>query len=120
MNRASHSREVIHSSLALLLVLALSLLFLAQTRVAFGATITVNTSVDESTTNGNCSLREDIQAANTDSAIDGCAAGSGADVINLPAGTYTLTTGAQLSITQSLTLTGAGRTRPSYRLTRHP
>ena len=50
--------------MALLLVLALSLLFLAQTRIAFGATITVNTSVDELNTNGNCSLREAIQTAN--------------------------------------------------------
>jgi CSLREA domain-containing protein len=40
-----------------------------------------------------CSLREAIWAANNDSTTmaDGCVAGSGADRINLPAGTYALT-----------------------------
>ncbi len=41
-------------------------------------------------TNGNCTLGEAIQAANTDTAVDGCAAGVGDDLITLPAGTYTL------------------------------
>ncbi len=41
---------------------------------------------------GDCTLGEAIQAANTDSAVDGCSAGSGADIIYLPAGTYLLTT----------------------------
>src|SRR5262249_39201721 len=40
--------------------------------------------------NGDCSLREAIQAANTDSAVDACVAGSGADIIQLSADTYTL------------------------------
>ncbi|MCB0090811.1 MAG: choice-of-anchor D domain-containing protein, partial [Caldilineaceae bacterium] len=54
--------------------------------------ITVNTFADELNANGNCSLREAIQAANTNAAVDACPAGgnSAADVINLPAGTYTL------------------------------
>src|SRR5262249_25880596 len=34
-------------------------------------------------TNGNCTLGEAIVAANTDTAVDGCAAGNGFDVINL-------------------------------------
>jgi CSLREA domain-containing protein len=41
-----------------------------------GTTITVNTTADESNTKGDCSLREAIKAANTNSAVDGCRAGS--------------------------------------------
>jgi len=48
-----------------------------------GAVIQVNTTADEIKNNGKCSLREAIQAANTDTAVDGCPAGNGA---NLPAG----------------------------------
>ncbi len=55
------------------------------------AVITVNSTADDLTVNGNCTLREAIQSANTDSAVDACAAGSGDDVIDLPAGTYTIT-----------------------------
>ena len=45
------------------------------------ATIKVTTSQDEFGTGPKCSLREAIEAANTDSAFGGCPAGSGADVI---------------------------------------
>lgn len=87
--------------------------------VSQAAVITVNTTLDAngSSPDGNCSLREAILGANTDSAIDGCAAGSGDDTILLPAGTYTLTIdginedgawSGDLDITDSLTLTGAG------------
>ncbi|MFQ5342076.1 MAG: CSLREA domain-containing protein, partial [Anaerolineae bacterium] len=55
-----------------------------------GATIAVNTTADELNADGDCSLREAIQAANTNSAVDACTAGSGDDTINLPAGTYIL------------------------------
>src|SRR5215216_5021280 len=41
-----------------------------------GTTIIVNTDQDESNTRGDCSLREAIKAANTNSAVDGCRAGS--------------------------------------------
>ncbi len=54
-------------------------------------TITVTAFTDDLTDNGNCTLREAVQAANTDSAVDNCAAGSGWDVISLSAGTYSLT-----------------------------
>jgi CSLREA domain-containing protein len=85
--------------------------------VVHAAAITVNTTADELSTNGNCSLREAIQAANTDAAVDACTAGSGDDVITLPAGTYTLLlTGAgenanatgDLDILNNLTIDGAG------------
>lgn len=79
--------------------------------------IVVDTAVDETITNGRCSLREAILAANTDTAVDACPAGYGHDTISLPAQTYTLTiagTGedgdltGDLDITADLTLNGSG------------
>lgn len=52
--------------------------------------ITVTTTSDELNADGDCSLREAIQAINTRTGIDACLAGTGNDVIILPAGTYTL------------------------------
>jgi CSLREA domain-containing protein len=53
-----------------------------------GTTITVNTRLDGSTPKGHCSLREAIRAANTNSAVDGCRAGSatGRDAIRFSLG----------------------------------
>jgi CSLREA domain-containing protein len=86
--------------------------------LAQGATITVTTEDDLLAAAGPCSLREAIQAANTDAVSGGCAAGSGADTINLPAGAFGLTrTGAgenanstgDLDITAGdVTINGAG------------
>ncbi|MEK6751509.1 MAG: choice-of-anchor Q domain-containing protein [Chloroflexota bacterium] len=45
------------------------------------ATITVNTATDELNSDGDCSLREAIEAANTNAAVDACAAGTGLDTI---------------------------------------
>lgn len=83
--------------------------------------ITVNTTVDELNYDGDCSLREAIQAANTNTAVDACPAGSsGTDTIILPAGFYQLgippdaekednaMTG-DLDISQDLFIEGAGR-----------
>ena len=86
--------------------------------IARAATIDVTTTSDEIKL-GDCSLREAIIAANTDTATTGCPAGSGSDVINIPAGTYTLYMGGtdedaaatgDLDITGDVTLTGAGET----------
>jgi CSLREA domain-containing protein len=87
-------------------------------RSAAAATISVTTTVDDVNTNGNCSLREAIRAANTDGKVDACPAGiTGTDSITLPAGTYTLALAGgnedagltgDLDITSSLTITGAG------------
>lgn len=52
--------------------------------------IIVKGTVDEIADDGNCTLREAILAANTDSPVDRCPAGSGADVIILPTGVYPL------------------------------
>jgi CSLREA domain-containing protein len=57
---------------------------------ALGAVIEPNTFSDENGGGTGCSLREAIQAANTDSAFGGCPAGGGADTISLAAGTYAL------------------------------
>ena len=61
-------------------------------------TITVDTAEDESTDDGDCSLREAIESANADSGqVDGCAAGSGEDEIVFDVGpSATITLGSQL------------------------
>lgn len=65
-------------------------------QVSAAATITVNTLADTIAEDGQCSLREAVIAANTDAAVGGCPAGSGADTIvfdpSLPLpSTFTLT-----------------------------
>ena len=96
----------------LLPVLALALLLSLATPpgTAHAATITVNTTADELNSNGNCSLREAIHAANTNAAVDACSAGSGGtDIITLPAGTYALTvagTGEESNVTGDLDILG--------------
>ncbi len=60
-------------------------------RVAYAATITVNTTADNLTAgDGKCTLREAIRNANADADTTSgdCPAGSGVDQINLPAGVY--------------------------------
>ncbi len=79
------------------------------------ATITVNSLGDTlNNADGVCSIREAIINANNDAATwSNCAAGSGADTINLPAGTITLSipngpdsfTMEQLSLTGDLDIT---------------
>lgn len=74
----------------------------------------VTTTADENGTNTSaCSLREAIQAANTNAAFGGCPTGVGADTITLPAGLYllTITTGGgsgDLDLTSNITINGAG------------
>ncbi|MGC9504399.1 MAG: hypothetical protein ACP5D4_11780, partial [Baaleninema sp.] len=78
------------------------------------ATITV-TSLDDNTTSGDgfITLREAIQAANTNSPVDGSVAGdSGADIIEFDSGLTGILTlnGTELSISEELTLSGPGAT----------
>ena len=80
---------------------------LALPGVASGAAIDVTTNADAVASDGSCSLREAVTAANTDTATSDCPAGSGADQISLGATTYTLTAG-ELGVTSELTITGAG------------
>ncbi|HEY3830957.1 MAG TPA: CSLREA domain-containing protein [Acidimicrobiia bacterium] len=70
-----------------------------------GTTIHVTTTADDNTVDGNCSLREAVQAANTDSAVDACPAGNGADTITLGAAHFTLTRGT-LEVLSNVTITG--------------
>ncbi len=89
---------------------------------AHAATIEVTTTVDELNTDGDCSLREAIIAANEDRVVDACAAGNGRDTITLVPGRYELSIyewsedsglrGGDIDITTDLDITtsGAGTT----------
>ncbi len=83
------------------------------------ATLSVNALGDDLSQgpNGNCTLREAILAANTDSPVDGCIAGDGADTIELGPGQFQLSIAGReenagntgdLDITSDLTLQGSG------------
>ena len=76
-----------------LIVVVFTLLcsFFVFSQPVLANTITVTTFIDEINTNGNCSLREAIRAANLDAIVDNCTQGNGADSIVLSSGTYTLT-----------------------------
>ena len=63
-------------------------------RPVYAASITVTTIDDELNSDGDCSLREAITAANTNAAVDNCPAGDdgATDTITLANGaTYSLT-----------------------------
>ncbi len=79
--------------------------------------LAVTTVTDELNTDGDCSLREAVVAANTNAAVDACGAGAGVDLILLPAGTYLLSlvgTGedaaalGDLDLLEAVTIAGAG------------
>jgi CSLREA domain-containing protein len=89
-------------------LLAAALLLLSVP--ARGTTLVVNTTADELNGDGDCSLREAVQAANTNAAVDACPAGSpGADTIvtqaSGPGVTIVLTLG-ELVLTEAVTLDG--------------
>src|SRR5947209_2087172 len=85
---------------------------------ALAATITVTTTADELTNDGNCSLREALEAANHDTAVDGCAKGAGNDTVVVPAGSYDFSAAlagtddnglqGDLDIKTAMTIRGAG------------
>ncbi len=87
-------------------VLLLASLLILPVPSVFATTITVTTTVDDINGDRQCSLREAIRAADTNTAIGGCAAGvSGADTIIIGAGTYLLTltgTGDDLALNGDL------------------
>ena len=99
---------------ALIPGLAAPLLFFANT--AHSAVINVTSTVDALETDGFCTLREAVIAANSDAAYNECAAGLGPDTILLSApGTYTLAIAGKhenasltgdLDITQDLVIEG--------------
>src|SRR3954467_11892046 len=72
---------------------------------AAGTTITVTTAADDTSTNSNCSLREALQAANTDHTVDACPAGRGAHTVGLSAHTYAVH--GELDVQGTVTIRGA-------------
>jgi fibronectin-binding autotransporter adhesin len=83
------------------------LLLLGSAGAAQAAAIVVNSTADNVAVDGSCTLREAISAANTDAAVDGCTAGSGADTITFSVnGTITLR--SELSLTSNMTIDGGG------------
>ncbi|WP_333889545.1 right-handed parallel beta-helix repeat-containing protein, partial [Caldilinea sp.] len=94
--------------LSVLLLAALVFVGLPAPKAYAAALIIVNTTADELNSDGDCSLREAIQAANTNARVDACTAGSGDDTIvfdpNLGAATITLTMGTLPAI-----VSGGGR-----------
>lgn len=109
--------KTLRLSLAAVLIAGV-VLALRPALIVHAATISVNTTADENNVDGDCSLREAIIAANTNTAVDACPAGNDvADTIVLPAGTYTLSIagtgedGSQtgdLDVLIGLTIEGAG------------
>ena len=96
--------RTVRSGLAVLVLLTM---LLTGSTPARAAGLTVTTLDDELNADGDCSLREAITAANTDTAVDACTTGAGADSISVPAGTITL--GSQLpAVTTTITITGSG------------
>jgi CSLREA domain-containing protein len=106
-------KTVFRLTLAAALIAALAL----TATPARAATITLTTNLDTFPGDHLCSLREAILAANTDTAVDACPAGNGADTLILPAGEYILSLAGinenaaltgDLDITEDLIITGAG------------
>ena len=94
-----------------LAMIALVLLFAAPAR----ATVIPVTTFTDPVTVGDCSLREAVDAANGDTGVDTCPAGSGDDVIRLGTGSYLLANGAAgdldaLAGNGALTIEGTGAT----------
>ena len=76
-------------------------------RASASGPIVVTTTANENNNDGDCSLREAISSANTDSRYDACKPGSGADTILLSKGQFKLDT--RLTISHPLTIVGSGR-----------
>lgn len=75
---------------------------------AQGAVYTIATFAEDDLANGNCTLREALLAASTDSSHDQCAGDVGPDTIVLAlAGTYELDDGGVSSAARELTVRGA-------------
>lgn len=79
------------------------------------ATIVVTSTQQEQpfVNNGNCTLGEAIRAAQNNVAVDACNAGTGADIIEVPAGTYNLSIQAELgyalpAVSTEIIIRGAG------------
>lgn len=92
----------------------LILLFaLVPAQQVWAATITVDQAADGASQPGACSLRDALRAAELDSAVQGCAAGSGTDVIRFAAAIGNIdlldSGGGALRINSPVILDGEGR-----------
>ena len=108
--------KALRLSLAAVVIVG-GVLMIRPALIVRAATISVTTAFDVISADGFCSLREAIIAANTDTAVDACPAGNGADTINLPPADYVLVIAGRgenaaqtgdLDISEGLTITGAG------------
>lgn len=89
-------------------VLTMGFAIVAISQAVSAATITVTTTSDTPAP-GECSLREALEAANTDTAVGSCAAGSGpGDTVMVPAGNYVFSTASELNVLDDTDVTGAG------------
>lgn len=99
----------VRMAIRLISVFALVLVGLVtRSSIARSATISPDTTIDEPLSdpdNGNCTLREAIWSAITNSSNDGCLAGSGADTVFIPAGIYLLTEG-EITLSSELIVDG--------------
>ncbi len=106
MNRTSVAASAIRSTLVIL-TLGLALAVAPRSVVRAESTITVTTDADTVAADGLCSLREAIQAADTDLPVNECIAGSGTDRIVFSAdGTIILS--SILYVNSAMTIDGAG------------
>lgn len=82
---------------------------LAVSPSLYAAILTVDVSSDGSGGPDDCELRDAIEAANTDGAVDGCPAGSGDDLINFDPGVQGIILNDELpTITGNLEIVGHG------------
>lgn len=95
-----------------LLLIVLGLVMAATAAPVAGAALTVNSTDDTVADDGECTLREAIIAANTDTASGAtpgeCAAGSGADVIGFTVAGTILLASDQTAISSDVSILGAG------------
>lgn len=74
------------------------------------AVLTVNSYLEGTPGNALCEFAEAILSANTDTPTDGCPAGSGADIIILPPGTYLLNFNPLPVVASDVTIQSEGAT----------
>jgi predicted outer membrane repeat protein len=85
-------------------LLALALLLASA---ATARTYTIGTFIDDAIPNLNCTLREAIRAASSDTPVDECPAGEADDTIVLPGGTYYFSSAEDIFVDTKLTIRSA-------------
>ena len=100
------------SSVSLILFFSSFLLFCLIAVPCLPAIIVVNTTADDNTVNGNCTLREAIRSVNLKLAVDNCTAGDDVnDIIDMTTISGTITLGSVLpDITKNVSIVGPGFT----------